>query len=99
MQAGTLLDDRPDPDCLLARARQTFQNVDRPTVVGEVTAEIRGSSPRRPTSDLISTKPDNAEAVARSAPMPDNGLAAASRAIFQLSSEERCTALQAAAVG
>lgn len=38
MPAGTLLVDRPDPDCLLARARQSFQDVDRPTVVGEVTA-------------------------------------------------------------
>ena len=25
MPAGTLLDDRPDPDCLLARARMDFQ--------------------------------------------------------------------------
>ena len=32
MPAGTLLDDLPDPDCLLARARQSFQDVYRPAI-------------------------------------------------------------------
>jgi len=29
LPAGTLLDDRPDPDCLLARARRSFRDVDK----------------------------------------------------------------------
>ncbi len=74
MRAQTLLDDRHDPDCLLARARQSLQDVDRPTVVGEVTAVRqrqepeplrRGSVAQSFTSEPASMHPRDGTPLAR----------------------------------